>query len=100
MAAPLPVLVVTNWSAGATPPACAVKESAVGARVSGGGATVSVMATGIGLFSASELATMTVPEYVPADSPAESAEMPMEPGVLPEPGFTRSQLPVLEEETE
>ena len=100
MAAPLSMLVVTNWSAGATPPACTVNERAVGARVSAGGATVSVMATGMGLFSASELATTTVPEYVPADSPAVSAEMLMEPGVLPDPGFTLSQPPVLEEETE
>jgi hypothetical protein len=58
------------------------------------------MATGIGLFAASELATTTVPEYVPANSPAESAEMLMEPGVLPDPGFTLSQPPVLEVETE
>jgi hypothetical protein len=58
------------------------------------------MATGMGLFAASELATIMVPEYVPADSPAESAEMLMDPGVLPDPGFTLSQPPVLEVETE
>ena len=100
MAAPLLVPVVTDCSAGATPPACAVNESVVGATVSAGGATVSVMATGIGLLAASELATITVPEYVPTNSPAESAEMLMESGVLPDPAFTRSQPPVLEEETE
>jgi len=94
------LLVVNNCAAGATPPAWAVNESAVGASVSAGGATVSVMATGIGLFATSELATTTVPEYVPADSPAESAEMLMEPGVLPDPAFTLSQPPVLEVETE
>jgi hypothetical protein len=54
----------------------------------------------MGLFAASELATIMVPEYVPADSPAESAEMLMDPGVLPDPGFTLSQPPVLEVETE
>ena len=92
--------VVTDCSGGATPPACAVNESAVGAMVSAGGATVRVMASGIGLLVASELVTMTVPEYVPIDSFAESAEMLMESGVLPDPAFTWSQSPVLEEDTE
>ena len=94
------LLAVSDCAAGAMPPACAVKESAAGASVSAGGATVRVMATGIGLFATSELATTTVPEYVPADSPEESAEMLMEPGVLPDPAFTLSQPPVLEVETE
>jgi hypothetical protein len=58
------------------------------------------MATGIGLIAGSELVTVTVPEYVPTDSPAGSAEMPMEPGVLPDPAFTMSQPPGLEVETE
>jgi hypothetical protein len=82
------------------PPACAVNESAVDASVSDGGATVSVMATGIGLFAASGLATINVPEYVPAGSPAGSAEMLTEPGVFSDPAFTLSQPPVLEVETE
>jgi hypothetical protein len=58
------------------------------------------MATGIGLFAASELATVTVPEYVPTGSPAGSAEMLMEPGVLTVPAFTLSQPAELEVETE
>ena len=94
------LLVVTGCAAGAVPPACAVNESAAGASPSAGGATVSVTATGIGVFATSKLATTTVPEYVPADSPAESAEMLMEPGVLPDPVFTLSHPPVLEVETE
>jgi hypothetical protein len=94
------LLLVVIDCTGAVPPACAVNESAAGASASAGGATVSVMATGMGLFAASELATTTVPEYVPADSPAESAEMLTEPGVLPAPPFTLSQPPVLEAETE
>lgn len=94
------LLVVTDCSAGVVPPACAVNESVVRARLSAGGVTLSVMATGTGLFSTSELATTTVPEYVPTDSPAESAEMLTESGVLPDPAFTLSQLPVLELVTE
>jgi hypothetical protein len=54
----------------------------------------------MGVFATSKLATTTVPEYVPADSPAESAEMLMAPGVLPDPAFTLSHPPVLEVETE
>jgi hypothetical protein len=94
------LLVVIDCAAGAVPPACAVNESAAGASPSAGGATVSVTATGIGVFATSELATTTVPEYVPAASPAESADMLMAPGVLPDPAFTLSQPPVLDEETE
>ena len=69
-------MMVRDCAAGGLSPALAANVSNSGDTANvGTGLTVNVTGTGMGLLEAPGLSTMTVPEYVPADSPAGFAEM-------------------------
>ena len=88
---------VRDCAAGGLSPALAANVSNSGDTANvGTGVTVNVTGTGMGLLEAPGLSTMTVPEYVPAESPAGLAEMLIDLGDMPVVGFTLSQPSVLE----
>jgi hypothetical protein len=88
-------------TAGGFSPALAANVSNSGDTANvGTGVTVRVTGKGIGPLEAPGLSTMTVPEYVPAESPAGFAEILIDLGVVPVVGFTLSQPSVLEAERE
>jgi hypothetical protein len=92
---------VRDCGAGVLSPALAANVSNSGDTANvGTGVTVKVTGTGMGLLEAVGLSTMTVPEYVPAESPAGFAEMLIDLGDMPVVGFTLSQPSVLEAERE